>query len=113
MKKTKIPDTLEELNIKYLKLMSGESIISYIHDLDIDTYGSTVGLEEPMVVNIDGDNQYTFTPWFPFTTDKIHLLDSYNIIAESPVDTHMKAYYMKLVLDDIIGDEDVGSNVLH
>jgi hypothetical protein len=93
-----LPQTLEELNVKYFKLMNGESIISYVHELDGETYGAQVGLEEPMAVVVTGNDEYSFTPWFPFTSGKVHMLDTYNIISEGDVDNHMKAYYMKLVL---------------
>jgi len=102
----KLPKTLEELNIKYFKLLNGESIISYVHDIDAE-HGAMVGLEEPMAVLVKGTKDYQFTPWFPFSTGKVHMLDSYNIIAEAAVDTHMKAYYMKLVLDDVDGTSDI------
>jgi|JYMV01.1.fsa_nt_gi hypothetical protein len=117
----KLPSTIEELNIKYFKLMNGESIIAYVHDVDTE-HGAMVGLEEPMAVLVKGVKDYQFTPWFPFTTGKVHMLDSYNIIAESSVDTHMKAYYMKMVLNGIDTDDDIdvlthelpdGSTVVH
>ena len=47
---------------------------------------------------------------------------SINIIAEAAVDTHMKAYYMKMVLNGIDTDDDIdvlthelpdGSTVVH
>jgi hypothetical protein len=99
---SKIPDTLEELNIKYFKLMNGDSIIAYTHDLDAE-HGAAVGLEEPMLVTINSTtpNDFTFIPWFPFTTGGVHLLDSYNILAEAEVDVSMKAYYMKVILGSI------------
>jgi uncharacterized protein affecting Mg2+/Co2+ transport len=102
--------TLEQLNIKYFKLMSGESIIAYVHDLDHEVHGAMVALEEPMTVKVSSKDEYTFTPWFPFTTGKVHMLDTYNILAEDTVDNHIKAYYMKIVLRGVepdISDPDI------
>lgn len=106
-----LPQTLEELNVKYFKLMNGESIISYTHELDSDL---VVGLEEPMKISIDNEDQsYLLTPWIPFSDGRVHVLDAINIVIESPVDTQMKAQYMKIVLDGIDPDIDDTTGTLH
>ena len=112
MSDSKLPDTLDELNIKYLKLMNGDTILSYIHDHVAD---HMIGLEEPMSVTIDENQSYILTPYLPFATKSVHLLDSYQVVIESDVQPYMKAQYMKLVLDEIKPlDADIDTDtVLH
>ena len=111
MSNKELPTTLEELNVKYFKLMSGDSIVSYVHDLDTE---AAVGLEEPMVVSIDPeDHSYLLTPYMPFSTGKVHILDAFNILLESDVNTDIKATYMKIVLDGLDPVDDIESTVLH
>ncbi len=113
----KLPKTIEELPIKFFKLMNGDSIISYTHDLDNEY---CIGLEEPMYVDISSDNNgYLLSPWIPFSSGRVHILENLNIIIDSPVDSHMKAKYMRLVLktlgsdDNISDDIDTSDKVLH
>ena len=99
----KSPVTLEELNIRYLKLMNGDSIIAFVHEPIKGT--NSIPIEEPMKIAIDHNQHYTLEDYMPFTTSKVYKLDSYNILMESPVDTDMKATYLKIVLGD--EDEDI------
>jgi len=106
----KLPTTLEELPIKFFKLMSGESIISYTHDVDNEY---CIGLEEPMSVKVSAE-EYVLTPWIPFSDGRVHILEAMNVIIEAPVDSNMKAQYMRIVLDSIIEDNiKPESKVLH
>jgi hypothetical protein len=113
-KTNKLPKTLDDLNVRYFKLMSGDSIVSYVHDLDPEDHGAVVGLEEPMTVSIDPeDHSYMLTPWMPFSKGIVHLLDTYNVIIESDVDTEIKATYMKIVLDSLEPDYDDHDGTVH
>ena len=107
-----LPKTLEELPIKFFKLMNGESIISYTHELDNEY---CIGLEEPMTVKLNSDYEYILTPWVPFSDGRVHVLENMNIVIDSPVDSNMKAQYMRIVLDTLKQDEleDMESTVLH
>jgi hypothetical protein len=98
MDESKIPKTLDELPIKLFKLMNGESIISYTHNLDNEF---CIGLEEPMSVKINSDSEFVLSPWMPFTVEEVHVLDNTNIVMDSIVDNDMKAQYMQIVLDNI------------
>ena len=93
-----LPETLDDINVKYIRLTSGEAIVSYVHELEDDAY---VGLEEPMKVIMDEDQTYLLTPYMPFSRGKVHVLDAYNILLESEVDSDIKAKYLKVVLDEI------------
>ena len=89
--------TLSDLNIRYIKLINGETILAFVHDtLDVD---HNMMLEEPMLVNIADDNEYVLTPWLPFSTDSVHMLNSYQVLMESNVVPWMKAQYLRFVLD--------------
>jgi hypothetical protein len=90
--------SLKNLNVKYFKLLNGDCIISYVHD-KLDEENAVLGLEEPMTVLLDEEGQYVLTPYLPFATQTVHLLDSYNIIMESDVDSLVKAHYIKMVMD--------------
>ncbi len=107
-----LPKTLEELNVKHLRLMNGDSIMSYVHDNIED--GAFIGLEEPMLVILDDiDQSYSLAPYLPFATSQVHLLDAYQIMLEAPVNNAMKATYMKLVLDEIQPEGVDTDTVLH
>jgi hypothetical protein len=93
---SKKPITIDDLNVKYFKLMNGDSIVSYVHD-NIEG-GTTIGLEEPMKVSMDKNKQYCLSPYMPFTSDTVHHLDVFNILLESAVDNDIKAHYMRIVL---------------
>ena len=95
----KFPDTLKDVPVKMLKLVSGESIIAYVHDGN----DKTVAIEEPMRLHIEEDQQLVFTPYLPFSEHALHHIDSHNVMLESDVSTDIKAYYMKILLDQIEG----------
>ena len=97
----KFPETLKDVPVRLLKLVSGESIIAYVHDGN----DKTVAIEEPMRLHIEEDQQLVFTPYLPFSEHALHHIDSHNVMLESDVSTDIKAYYMKILLDQIEGIE--------
>ena len=98
--KTGFPKTLEELNVKYFKMMNGDSVVAYVHDTGLED-NSAIALEEPMVVTLDEEHRYCFSPWMPFSKTNIHIIDTYNIMMEDEVDNDIKAEYMNLVLSKL------------
>lgn len=98
IKKT-FPATLEEVPVRLLKLVSGESIIAYVHDNN----EGELSLEEPMRLSVEDDQQLVFTPYLPFSEEQLHHIDMENVMFESEVSTDIKAYYMKILLDQIEG----------
>ena len=93
--------SLNDLNVKYFKLMNGESIISYVrNDLNNLDDGAVVYLEEPMKVSMDHNNQYQLSSWLPFSSEIVHKLDVYNIVMEASIDDDIKAHYLKIILED-------------
>ena len=92
------PDRLEDVPVKFFKLVSGESIIAYVHDLD-DAPQGLIGLEEPMTVIIEDDHHFVMTPWLPFAQSKLHVLEDFNIMLTTDVNLDVKAHYMRTILD--------------
>ena len=91
--------SLDNINVRYFKLMNGESIISYVRD-DIDSIEPVIHLEEPMVVSMDPSKQFTLSKWLPFSDNVVHKLDVYNVIMETNVSDDVKAHYLKIILDE-------------
>ena len=98
----KFPDELKDVPVKFFKLISGESIIAYVHDED--NLG-TVAIEEPMKMVIEDEQQLVFSPYLPFSESKLHHMDVHNIMFETDVHLDIKAYYMKILLDQVEGIE--------
>ena len=57
------PEKLQDIPVKLYKLISGETIVAYTHDLDDESAGAHIGIEEPMKVIVEEDNHYVMTPW--------------------------------------------------
>jgi hypothetical protein len=94
------PIQLEDVPVKIFKLISGESIISYTHEFDEDEDdGFLIAIEEPMNIVVDHEHQYVFTPWLPFAASSLHYLKECDVLLSSDVQTDVKAYYMRTVLD--------------
>jgi len=106
-----VKDKLDAIPVKYFKLMNGDSIISFCHeDLDRDM----IGLEIPMKVTTDEDQQFLLSPYMPFAQDNLHLIDRYNVLIESNVDAEVKAHYIKLAIDDgVYGYDESDSKLFH
>ncbi len=104
----KFPDHISDLPVKMFKLVSGESIIAYTHDLDDESGGALIGIEEPMKVQVeDLDSHYVMTPWLPFSNQKLHVLEDFNVMVTTDVTDDVKAHYMKIILDEIRTDNEM------
>ena len=102
------PDQISDLPVKMFKLVSGESIIAYTHDLDDESNGALIGIEEPMKVQVeDLDSHYVMTPWLPFSNQKLHVLEDFNVMITTDVTDDVKAHYMKIILDEIQTDKEM------
>jgi hypothetical protein len=102
------PDQISDLPVKMFKLISGESIIAYTHDLDDESNGALIGIEEPMKVQVeDLDSHYVMTPWLPFSNQKLHVLEDFNVMVTTDVTDDVKAHYMKIILDEIQTDKEM------
>ena len=94
----KFPDRLEDVPVKFFKLVSGESIIAYVHELE-DEHTGLIGLEEPMTVLVEDDHHFVMTPWLPFAENKLHVMEDFNIMLTTEVNIDIKAHYMRTILD--------------
>ena len=102
------PQEISDLPVKMFKLVSGESIIAYTHDLDDESNGALIGIEEPMKVQVeDLDSHYVMTPWLPFSNQKLHVLEEFNVMITTDVTDDVKAHYMKIILDEIQTDKEM------
>ena len=102
------PDHISDLPVKLFKLVSGEQIIAYTHDLDDESNGALIGIEEPMKVQVeDLDSHYVMTPWLPFSNQKLHVLEDFNVMITSDVTDDVKHHYMKIILDEIQTDKEM------
>ena len=101
------PKELHDIPVKLFKLITGESILAYVHDLDDESNGALIGIEEPMKVIVEEDNHYVMTPWLPFASQKLHVLEDFNIMLTAEVNDDIKAHYMKIILDEIQHDSDL------
>ena len=102
------PHEISDLPVKFFKLVSGESIIAYTHDLDDESNGALIGIEEPMKVQVeDLDSHYVMTPWLPFSNQKLHVLEDFNVMVTTDVTDDVKAHYMKIILDEIQTDKEM------
>jgi hypothetical protein len=103
----KFPNEISELPVKFFKLVSGESIIAYTHKFDDESNGSLIGIEEPMHVHVEPDSHWVMTPWLPFSTTKLHVLEDFNVMVTTDVNDDVKAHYMKIILDEIQTDKEM------
>jgi hypothetical protein len=104
----KFPDTLEDVPVRLFKLISGESIIAYVHDNgNLDN----IAIEEPMRVSVEDEHQLVFTPYLPFSESTLHHIDMDNIMIETDVTLDIKAYYMKILLDQVEGIEQENTEI--
>ena len=99
------PDHISDLPVKLFKLVSGEQIIAYTHNLDDESNGALIGIEEPMKVSVEEDNHYVMTPWLPFSSQTLHVIEDFNIMLTTDVTDDVKAHYMKIILDEIQTDK--------
>ena len=95
----KFPD----VPVKLFKLISGESIIAYTHEIE-ESHGGLIGIEEPMKVIVEDNNHFVMTPWLPFSSQKLHVLEDFNVMIQSEVNIDVKAHYMKILLNEIDGN---------
>jgi len=100
------PDHISDLPVKLFKLVSGEQIIAYTHNLDDESNGALIGIEEPMKVSVEEeDHHYVMTPWLPFSSQTLHVIEDFNIMLTTDVTDDVKAHYMKIILDEIQTDK--------
>ena len=84
---------MKDLNIKHLKLINGEEIISLVNQ----SIGDDLILEFPLLLNTIYDNNtntYYFTKYMNLTNDSLIHMNVRNIIAYSSVTDDIKRKYI-------------------
>ena len=84
---------MKDLNIKHLKLINGEEVISLVNQ----TVGDDLILEFPLLLNSIYDNNtntYYFTKYMNLTNDNLIHMNFRNIIAYSSVTDDIKRKYI-------------------
>jgi hypothetical protein len=88
-------DSLEDMDIRHVKLSDGSDIIAYINSVE----GSSIVVERPMNLNLvttaNGFDTYFFTKYFPFAKDNLVNLNLRNIISASEVTSEIKEKYLQ------------------
>jgi hypothetical protein len=60
-----------------------------------------------MNVHVEPDSHYVLTQWLPFSQQKLHILEDFNVMISSDVNDDVKAHYMKIILDEIQTDKEM------
>jgi hypothetical protein len=104
----------DDLNIRHIKLTSGDEIIGLIAGIDVPN--QLVHIERPMAIHSHyaGDKEsYYLTEWMPVAKSNISHISSVHIIAQSEVTDDMKENYIRFCLnkkdtqyDDLYEDEE-------
>jgi len=86
---------LSDVNIKHIKFVNGEEIVSIVDDIR----GDNIILEHPLqlnsIMNNGGSYTYYFTKYMPLNDDVIVYANASNIIAYSNVSDDIKERYIK------------------
>lgn len=88
---------LMDLNIKQIKLDTGEEIVSIIAGID-KTTGSII-LERPVMLEYSGYN-YMFADYMPTAYKGLVTVYSNHIVAQCEIDDSMKESYIRFCLED-------------
>jgi len=84
--------TSEELNIRQLKLVSGDDIIALVHKKD----NLMVAIERPMKIIHNLFGGYQLVPWFVFSNQTLFTLDPRQVLQHCEVSNDFKETYIKV-----------------
>ena len=86
----------DDVNIRHLKLTSGDEVISYVATEDMN--GPLVTLERPLQVHRYGLGNFFFSKWHPFAKKNECVVNPMNIVSHSECDDRVKERYIQLCL---------------
>ena len=72
---------MEELNIRHFKLYNGDEILALVQNSNEFNYM----IETPVAINFNMMGGFQFTPWFPFSDQKVFRLGKETIITSGGV----------------------------
>lgn len=95
-------DELEDLNIRHLKLVSGDEVLALVRDIDTDRLNVIV--ERPLLIHneIDtgsGIDRYFLSDYMPVSKSTIVHLSTMHIVAQCEVTLSVKDTYIKYCLN--------------
>jgi len=91
-------DPIEDLNIRHLKLSSGEEVIGLIAGVDVKK--QLVHIESRVSLSSaygDDYERFYLLDWMPISKTNITAISSQHIIAQTEVNTDMKENYIRFV----------------
>ena len=87
---------IDNLNIRQMKLISGEEIVCLVASDNDDNYL----IERPLAVTSVLPNKYQLIPWFSLSNTNVIKMNKSNVISHAEVDNEIKMTYIRLALDD-------------
>jgi hypothetical protein len=92
-----------DLDIRQIKLISGEEIICLVSSDNETTYL----VERPLVVQslLGSPGKYQLLPWFSLSNSNLISIDKTHIISHAEVDDNIKGHYVTLSLEEGEDDE--------
>lgn len=87
---------IEKLNIRQMKLISGEEIVCLVASDNDDNYL----IERPLAVTSVLPNKYQLMPWFSLSNTNVMKLYKSTVISHAEVDNEIKLTYIKLALNE-------------
>lgn len=84
----------EEIQIRHFKLINGDQIIAAVNSKNKDNWflGTPVQVSNALL------GGFSFSPWFPFSTEENYKVKFHNVIQSTLVDNDIKEAYIKFVL---------------
>tara|TARA_B100001093_G_scaffold365625_1_gene350428 strand:+ start:244 stop:648 length:405 start_codon:yes stop_codon:yes gene_type:complete len=85
---------MEEIQIRHFKLINGDQIIAAVNSKNKDNWflGTPVQVSNALL------GGFSFSPWFPFSTEDNYKVKFHNVIQSTLVDNDIKEAYIKFVL---------------
>lgn len=87
---------IDNLNIRQMKLISGEEIVCLVASDNDDNYL----IERPLAVTSVLPNKYQLMPWFSLSNTNVISISKSNVISHAEVDNEIKLTYIKLALNE-------------
>lgn len=100
---------LEDVNIRHIKLVSGEEILALISK--VDSRRHLVLVERPLAITslyMGEKETYHLSDWMPVSTEELTSISATHIVAQAEVSNTAKEAYIRYCvgIDDASRDED-------
>ncbi len=98
------------MNVRQIKLISGDEIVCLISSDNDSTYLVETPLQVQLVAGTIG--KYQLIPWFALSSSTLISINKSNIISHCEVDEDIKRHYISLALDDGTHTDDIDEDQL-